>query len=108
MNLSTEVPDRTPPALNTANLAAIPLPSAGSRPLPSSPSDIALALKTSGDKQAALSAIRRFAANNPSSFPDMVPLLKSFDPDLSMLGAEGLASLGTKEAATELTTQSLT
>lgn len=59
-------------------------------------------LKTTGDKQAALAAIRQFATNNPASFPDLLSLLKSGDPDLSTLGAEGLASLGTKEAATEL------
>jgi hypothetical protein len=69
---------------------------------PRSPAEIVADFKTSGDKQAALAAIRQLATNNPAAFPEFVQLLKASDPDASMLGAEGLASLGTKQAANEL------
>jgi HEAT repeat protein len=58
--------------------------------------------KTTGDRQAAIAAIRQFATNAPASFPELSALLKTGDPDLAMLGAQGLASLGSKEAAAEL------
>jgi HEAT repeat protein len=59
-------------------------------------------LKTTGDKQAALAAIRQYATNNPHSLGEMSALLKSTDSEIAILGAEGLAGLGTKEAAAEL------
>jgi len=69
---------------------------------PRSPAEMVVDFKTSGDKPAALAVIRQLATNNPSAFLELAQLLKANDPDASMLGAEGLASLGTKQAANEL------
>lgn len=69
---------------------------------PRNPAEIAQMLKSTRDKQAALDAVRHYAANNPHSLGEMRALLKSSDSDVAMLGAEGLVGLGTKEAAAEV------
>ena len=94
---STEATTRDPlPATKTINGDTAPANT------PHSPSEIAQIFKTTGDKQAALAAIRQYAVNNPTSLGEMTALLKSSDQDIAMLGAEGLASLGTKEAVAQL------
>jgi HEAT repeat protein len=96
-------PDALP--AKTTSSANFPQPARSVAPdVPRNPTEIADMLKRTGDKSAALALIRQYATNNPQSFGDMSALLKSPDSDAAALGAEGLAALGTKEAATELIT----
>lgn len=71
---------------------------------PDNAAAVAEALKATGEKQAALGAIRQYAANHPESLKEMAAMIKSSDPDFTMVGAQGLVALATKEAAAELIT----
>lgn len=98
---ASSTPDQQTEAIapSTANATAtstVPVTS------PRSAAEVAQSYKTTGDRRAAIAAIRQYAVNNPASLGELTELLISSDPDVAMLGAEGLASLGTKEAAAEL------
>ena len=100
---STEATTQSPVSATATSGANSNSPTAEAPPNPTrSPAEIAQMFKTTGDRQAAIAAIRQFATNTPASFPELSALLKTGDPDLAMLGAQGLASLGSKEAAAEL------
>lgn len=74
----------------------------GSPALPTSPAEIAQMLKSTGNWEAAHAAIREYAAKNPGAHAELATLAKRPDADTALLGAHGLAGLGTPEAAVEL------
>lgn len=59
-------------------------------------------LKSTGNRDAAHAAIREYAASHPAALAELSALAKSQDADIALLGAHGLAGLGTPEAAVEL------
>jgi HEAT repeat protein len=96
------------PAANTAAPADKPTGPvtvsalSNSPPAPSPAAEIAQALKTTGNKEAAWAAIREYAGKNPSAFAELAALLRSGDADLALLGAYGLSGIATPEAAAEV------
>ena len=100
-NTAEPAPSSSAPGKATATKAtASPVPRPPARP--SSPAEIAQMLKSTGNKEAAYTAIREYARRNPSSFADLSALLRGGDADLALLGAHGLSALATPEAATDL------
>lgn len=90
------------PATTTDSVTTAPAKSTFLAATSHTPAEIAQSLKTTGDKQAALTAIRQYATNNSHSLGELSALLKSPDHEFTLLGAEGLVALSTKEAAAEL------